>query len=74
MRRAFRGKAEARGYEVIDLDAAFFARHRKTGERFEHPTDGHWNATGHEVAFEAVMASRLLVEQRAGSKVGSHVK
>jgi hypothetical protein len=80
MRRAFRAKAEALGYEIIDLDAAFFARHRKTGERFEHPTDGHWNARGHEVAFEAVMSSRLLksmahsAERGAGGKVGSHVE
>lgn len=60
MRRAFRAKAEARGYGVIDLDPAFFARHGRTGERFEYPTDGHWNGAGHAVAFEAVMASRLI--------------
>jgi hypothetical protein len=60
MRRAFLAKGEALGYEVIDLDPAFFARHGRTGERFEYPTDGHWNPAGHEVAFEAVMESRLL--------------
>ena len=60
MRRAFHAKAEALGYEVIDLDSNFFARHARTGERFEFPHDGHWNAAGHEVAFEAVMASRLI--------------
>jgi hypothetical protein len=60
MRRAFRAKAEALGYEVIDLDRAFFARHGRTGDKFEYPHDGHWNPTGHEVAFEAVMASRLI--------------
>jgi hypothetical protein len=60
MRQAFRAKGEAFGYEIIDLDPAFFARHGRTGERFEYPNDGHWNPAGHEVAFEAVMGSRLL--------------
>ena len=60
MRRAFSAKADALGHEVIDLDPAFFARHVRTGERFEYPRDGHWNPAGHEVAFEAVMASRLI--------------
>jgi hypothetical protein len=60
MRRAFRRRAEADGYEVIDLDPLFFMRHQRTGERFEYPRDGHWNGTGHEVAFEAIMSSRLV--------------
>lgn len=60
MRRAFRNKAQALGYDVIDLDPAFFARHGRTGERFEYPNDGHWNPAGHEVAFEAVMSSGLM--------------
>ena len=80
MRRAFRAKAEALGYEIIDLDPAFFERHRQTGEKFEYPMDGHWNATGHQVAFEAVMASRLIkslahsVEHGAGGKVRPRVE
>jgi hypothetical protein len=57
MREAFKSKAEALGYEVIDLDQWFFARHLASGERFEHPRDGHWNAIGHAVAAEAIMAS-----------------
>jgi hypothetical protein len=60
MRRAFMEKAAAKGYEVIDLDARFIPRHARTGESFEFTDDNHWNAAGHEVAFEAVMASRLL--------------
>jgi hypothetical protein len=60
MRQAFRAKGEAFGYEIIDLDPAFFARHGRTSERFEYPTDGHWNPAGHEVAFDAVMGSRLV--------------
>ena len=60
MRQAFRAKAQALGYGAIDLDPAFFARHVRTGERFEYPTDEHWNPAGHAVAFEAVMTSPLI--------------
>jgi len=60
MRRAFMEKAAAKGYEVLDLDARFIPRHARTGESFEFHDDNHWNAAGHEVAFEAVMASKLL--------------
>ncbi len=35
MRQAFRAKAQALGYGAIDLDPAFFARHVRTGERFD---------------------------------------
>jgi hypothetical protein len=60
MRQAFLAKAQALGYGAIDLDPAFFARHVRTGERFEYPTDEHWNPAGHGVAFEAVMTSPLV--------------
>src|SRR4051794_34343963 len=60
MRGAFMEKAAALGYEVIDLDLRFIPRHARTGESFEFYDDNHWNATGHEVAFEAVMGSKLL--------------
>jgi hypothetical protein len=53
-------KAAAKGYEVIDLDTRFIPRHARSGESFEFHDDNHWNAAGHEVAFEAVMASKLL--------------
>ena len=60
MRRAFKEKAQAAQYEVIDLDPAFIARHRRTGERFEYARDGHWTPVGHAVAFDVVVHSRLL--------------
>jgi hypothetical protein len=60
MRRAFIEKATAKGYEVVDLDTRFIPRHARTGESFEFYDDNHWNAAGHEVAFEAVMGSKLL--------------
>jgi hypothetical protein len=64
MRRAFIEKAAAKGYEVIDLDTLFIPRHAHTGESFEFRDDNHWNAAGHEVAFQAVMASKLLAHLR----------
>lgn len=60
MRRAFLAKAGELGYEVVDLEPKFFARHRKTGELFEFPIDAHWSSIGHDVAFEAVMSSRIV--------------
>jgi hypothetical protein len=60
MRGAFRAKAEALGYEVLDLDPAFFARHEQTGEQFNYERDGHWNPAGHAVAFRAIMTSRFF--------------
>jgi hypothetical protein len=60
MRRALGHRAKEQGYEVIDLDPLFFARHRRTGERFEWPYDGHWNPAGHAVAAEAIMGSKLV--------------
>jgi hypothetical protein len=60
MRHAFIEKAAGKGYEVIDLDTRFIPRHAQTGESFEFSEDNHWNAAGHEVAFEAVMGSKLL--------------
>lgn len=62
MRTALSDRARALGYEVIDLDPWFFARHRRSGERFDFKRDRHWNSAGHEVAFDAVLGSRLLAE------------
>jgi hypothetical protein len=59
MRTYFMRQASQRGYEVIDLQPWFVARSRDGSTRFEFPTDGHWNAIGHEVAAEALGASRL---------------
>jgi hypothetical protein len=60
VRRSFRQKGEALGYEVIDLEPLFFAHYRKHHQRFEFPDDGHWNSLGHSLAAEAVQSSRLM--------------
>jgi len=57
MRRYFMGRAIMEGYEVADLMQPFAKRYAETGKRFEWPTDGHWNAEGHKVAYEAVRDS-----------------
>jgi hypothetical protein len=64
MRRALLGKASALGYEAIDLDPLFLARHRASGERFDFPLDPHWSGNGHAVAAEAVLGSRMLRAMR----------
>jgi hypothetical protein len=60
MRRAFRERAEARGYEVIDVDPLFFSDFSKHGRSFEDSRDNHWNATAHGVVANAVMRSKTL--------------
>jgi hypothetical protein len=50
-------QARERGFEVLDMAPYFFAEHRKTGVRFEWPTDGHWNSEGHRGAYEEVRDS-----------------
>lgn len=60
MRRYFTEEATRRGYEVIDMQPAFIARHRQTGEMFEFPDDGHWNETGHTMVAAAIGASSAL--------------
>jgi hypothetical protein len=60
MRRAFRARGQALGYQVIDLDPFFFDRLHRTGETANFPHDLHWNATGHGVAAAAVLSSGFL--------------
>jgi hypothetical protein len=58
MRHAFREKAEASGYEVIDVDPLFFADFRKHARPFEDSRDRHWNATAHGIVADAVLRSK----------------
>ncbi|MGQ0677902.1 MAG: hypothetical protein ACT4N4_17710 [Rhodospirillales bacterium] len=60
MRREFAARAQANGYEVIDIDPMFQEHYRRNRQRFEFPRDGHWNAVAHGVAAEAALDSRLL--------------
>jgi hypothetical protein len=60
MRQYFMSAAVQRGYEVIDTQPLFLARHRQDGSRFERPTDGHWTGLGHQVVAEAIASSSLF--------------
>lgn len=60
MRSSFIAKAKSLSYEVIDLEEPFLARYERDHQRFEFPTDYHWNGIGHGVVAEAVESSRLF--------------
>jgi hypothetical protein len=51
--------AQAKGFEVIDMQQGFVDHYRHNGQRFEFPDDGHWNAIGHEVFVKAVQLSKV---------------
>jgi hypothetical protein len=64
MRQYFSEQAKARGYQVLDMQPVFIAKHALDGSRFEAaPTDGHWNA----------LANRLVAEQIEKSAVFARV-
>lgn len=69
MRSYLIAHAMARGYNVVDMQPRFMARHARDGTRFEWPIDAHWNASGHEEAAKAVAETGVL-ERVFGS--GSH--
>ncbi len=57
MRSRIIAQAKARGFKVIDMEPHFVAAYAADRKRFEHPTDAHWNAHGHEVAAAAVLGA-----------------
>lgn len=60
LRRYFAAQARSRGYEVIDMQPAFIARHRADGSRFDFPTDSHWNELGHLMVAEELARSQVF--------------
>ena len=60
MRRYFLANADRRGYEILDMQPRFIAHWREHRQRFDWPSDRHWNALGHERCFDAVRSSKLL--------------
>jgi hypothetical protein len=54
MRSKLMSEAAARGFVVVDTEGPMRADYAAHGQRFEFPTDGHWNARGHAVAAAAV--------------------
>jgi hypothetical protein len=62
MRGYLMSRAAPRGFEVIDMQPRFIERYRRDSVRYEFPTDGHWNAVGHEEAAVAVARSTVFKE------------
>lgn len=60
MRRYFIDKSTELGYETIDLQNVFEKHHKSHKQRFEYPTDEHWNERGHEVAASAIIKSSFF--------------
>jgi hypothetical protein len=54
MRHRMIEEAKARGFRVIDTERHFIAAYAADHQRFEHHTDGHWNAHAHGVVAAAV--------------------
>lgn len=59
MRKDFINEAMKNGYEIIDMQPIFIARHRENGAKFEFETDGHWNAAGHKLVAESIQYSNV---------------
>jgi hypothetical protein len=59
MRRYFIAKAQAGGFEVIDMQPRFLEHYRRYGQRFEYATNNHWNPLGHAVVADAVQRSMM---------------
>ena len=50
-------EAQRRGYALIDLQPVFISRYRRDAQRFEFPTDKHWNELGQRVVAEEIEKS-----------------
>lgn len=57
MRRRLAERAEAAGFELLDLEPVFRRRFDEDGRRFEFDTDAHWNGYAHELVSEGIAAS-----------------
>jgi len=62
MREYLMQKAREGGFEIIDLQEAFFEHFKQNHQRFEFPTDAHWSDVGHQVVAEQIEKSRLFKE------------
>jgi len=60
MRGYIGAQARRRGFEVIDLKPVFIARYKREGQRFEFPTDKHWNELGQRVVAQELERSSVF--------------
>lgn len=54
IRAYFIRQARSKGYTVVDMDGPFAADYKIHHQKFEYPTDGHWNDAAHGIAAEAL--------------------
>lgn len=54
MRHYLMKVAQAKGYTVVDMDGIFQQDFAENNQRFEYPTDNHWNEQGHGVVADAL--------------------
>jgi hypothetical protein len=65
--RNFRDECERVGFRTVDMAPVFRRDYLQHYQRFEFPTDGHWNQRGHLLAAEALaqsMQSSLFPEKQ----------
>ena len=60
MRAYMMQKAAEAGITTIDLEAVFTAHYAKNRQRFEPPSDNHWNGVGHGALADAVMDTAVF--------------
>lgn len=60
MRTYFITRAHDHNHEVVDMYPIFLKHYGDHREKFEFPTDGHWNELGHRLAAEAVLRSKTV--------------
>ena len=68
MRAYLMDRAVEQGFEVVDMEREFLADYARSGRRFEHPDDHHWNSVGHEVFARAVRKSAVYESVFGGAR------
>ncbi len=53
-------RAAEEGFEVSDMHRVFSDHYAGHGDKFEYPTDTHWNPLGHELFFEEMYRSNAV--------------
>ena len=48
-------EASSNGITVVDMDPIFRDDYARNGEKFEFPTDGHWNEHAHQLVSKALI-------------------
>lgn len=54
------------GFEIIDMNTTFTSQYIRYGDRFEFPTDDHWNGFGHKLVAEQILNSKLMTTVFSG--------